>query len=111
MKSMPEYPLTLGEIVRCHSKQVALADSDVSLTEIRERTDYLPAAFADFDGIGVMGRITGWVSGLFDFEVLRVLDGEGIFWRHVEAESTEDLEKAYLDFIVEIIRRSTGPMS
>lgn len=77
---IPEYPLTLEEIVRrFHSKRVALADSDVSLAEIRERTEYLPAAFADFDGIGAMGRISGWVSGLFDFEVLRGPDGEGIF--------------------------------
>jgi hypothetical protein len=96
---LTQYPLTLGEIVSWyHSKQRSLAGSAVSLADIRERTDHLPAAAADFDGANTTGRITGWVSGAFDFEALRA-DGKDIFWRHVDVSSVDELETAYADFL------------
>jgi hypothetical protein len=97
---MTGYPLTLAEVVSWfRSKQNLLVGSAVSLAGIRERTDYLPAAAADFDGPGTIGRINGWVSGAFDFEALRVSDGKDIFWRHVDVSTVDELETAYADFL------------
>jgi len=79
---LTEYPLTVAEIASWYrSKQRSLAGSAVSLVEIRERAEYLPAA--DFDGANTIGRINAWVTGEFDFEALRVSDGKDIFSRHV----------------------------
>jgi len=95
-----EHILTLPEIVSWfRSKQLSLAGSPISLVGIRERTEYLPAAAADFDGVNAMGRINGWVSGAFDFEALRVSDGKDIFWRHLDVSTVEELEPAYADFL------------
>src|SRR5262249_6239871 len=55
------------------SKRSVLKGS-VTLVDIRERTEYVRAAAADFDCGDTMGRIIGWVSGDFDFEVV---DREG----------------------------------
>ena len=86
---MTEYPFSVDQIVDWFRAQSAVRDSDVQVVEIRERTEYLPAAAADFDATVAMGRISGWVSGQVDFEVVRVSDGENIFWRHVDAGSVE----------------------
>ena len=46
---------------------------------IRETGEHLRVAVADFDGADAMGRISGWVSGDFDFEVVRLSDGKDLF--------------------------------
>ena len=53
-----------------------------------------------------MGRINGWVTGEFDFEVLRVSDGKDILFRHVKITTMHEsiLEKAYEDFLQGILR-------
>jgi hypothetical protein len=92
-------PLTLPEIVSWfRSKQHVLKGSGVALVDIRERTAHLPAAAADFDCGDTMGRINGWVSGDFDFEVVGP-DGQNVFWGHVHASAVNDLEPTYLDFL------------
>lgn len=98
---MTEYPLKLSEIVAWYeSKQLSLTASTVSLVEIHQRTEYLPAAWADFDGPGALGRIDGWVSGEFDFHALRASDGKDILWRHVKVAGVGDeLEQTYADFL------------
>lgn len=98
---MTEYPLKLSEIVAWYqSKQLSLAGSTVSLVEIHQTTEYLPAAGADFDGPGALGRIDGWVSGDFDFHALRASDGKDILWSHVKVAAVGDeLEQAYADFV------------
>lgn len=97
---MTEYPLTLIEIVSWYrSKQALLREPGCSVVDIRERTDQLPAAAADFTGRNTMGRINGWVSGEFDFEGVRVSDGKDIFWRHVSVSSLGALESTYADFL------------
>jgi len=73
--------------------------SPVSLVNIKDRAEYVPAAAADFDGPDTMGRISGWASGEFDFEVIRVSDGKDLLWRHVAVSNLEELEEAYSDFI------------
>ena len=37
-----------------------------------------------------MGRICGWVNGLFDFEIVLHKGGGYVFFRHVEAEQIDD---------------------
>jgi hypothetical protein len=61
-----------------------------NMAGVKERSEYLPAAFADFDGAETMGRICGWVNGLFDFEVVRIADGHQVFFRHEEIERIDD---------------------
>jgi len=93
-------PLTLEEIVSWYrSKQRLLANSSVSLARIRERTDHLPAAAADFDAANAIGRIDGWVSGAFDFHVLRASDGKDAFWRHADVATVDQLEGTYAEFL------------
>jgi hypothetical protein len=97
---MTDYPLTVAEIVTWYrSKQRLLAGSDVSIVEIIERNEHLPAAAADLTGTDSMGRINGWASGEFDFEAVRVSDGEDIFWRHVKVATVEALEDVFADFL------------
>ncbi len=97
---MTEHPLKLAEIVSWYRlKQRALLGSAVALVDTRERTEYTAAAAANFDGVGSLGEITGWVSGEFDFHVLRVSDGKDIFWRHFNVASLSELEATYSDFL------------
>jgi hypothetical protein len=46
-----------------------------------------------------MGRISGWVSGEFDFEILSVSDENQIFWQHKDVSSMDALEDAYAAFL------------
>ena len=101
---MTTYPLKLAEILSWYqSKQRSLQGPDVSavnIVNIKERDiGPKPAAAADFDGVGSIGRIDGWVSGEFDFHVLRVSDGKDIFWRHADVSAVDELEEAYADFL------------
>ena len=97
---MTEYPLSLVEIVAwLRSKERSLAGSKVSIVNIRDRAEHKPAACADFDGTNSIGRIDAWVSGEFDFHVLRVSDGADIFWRHAEVAAVNQLESVYAEFI------------
>src|SRR5438105_14600475 len=97
---MAKYPLTLPDIVSWYcSKRRSLDGSGISLADIRESAGEKPAAVADFDAANSMGRITGWVSGEFDFEALRCSDGRDLLWRHVDVNAIEELESAYSDFI------------
>lgn len=63
------YPLKVNQIVSWfRAKQDSLKSPEISVVEIKERPDGpKPAACADFDGVGAIGRIDGWVSGEFDF--------------------------------------------
>ena len=98
---LTEYPFTLDEITSWYrSKQRLLVGSPVCLIDIKETTNpWKPAALANFNGTNALGRINGWVSGEFDFEVIRISDGKDIFWRHVDVSVLDELEEAYGDFI------------
>lgn len=97
---MTEYPLKLTDIVSWYRmKQRSLAGSNVALVEIRERTEYLPAAAADFNGLDTLGQVTGWVSGEFDFHVLRASDAKDVFWQHAKVSTVGELEAVYSDFL------------
>jgi hypothetical protein len=94
-------PFTLDEIVSWFRlKQGTLAGSGVTLSDIRERSEHLPAAAADFNGTGTLGEIDVWASGEFDFHVLRASDGEDIFFRQLKVSAIGvDLESTYAEFL------------
>jgi hypothetical protein len=97
---MTENSLPLAEIVSWYRvKQRSLQSTGVSLVDIRERTEYVAAATADFDAVNAMGRISGWVPGEFDFEVVRSSDGKDLFWRHVKTSVVDGLESTYADLL------------
>lgn len=92
---MSEYPLTLeGIVLWLKSNARALDPSTIKLKEIGERRSHVPAVGADFDSPNAMGRINVWVCGQFDFEVLRIADGESVLFRH---ETATALDAAILD--------------
>jgi len=97
---MSQYPLTLDEITSwCRSRKRSLQESPIVLDSITERTEYLPAVAIDFSGPTAVGRINGWVSGAFDFQVIRVSDGENLYFGHVDVSRMEELEPAYQEFL------------
>ena len=73
----------------------------MSLVHIREGGENgpKPGTSADFDGPGTLGQICGWVSGEFDFHVLRASDGKDVLWRHVDVSELDQLEEAYAEFL------------
>ena len=102
---MPDYPLTLEDIVSWYRvKQLLLKDTSVSLNQIRKGSGGpKPGAAATFEGAGTFGEIDGWVSGEFDFHVLRAMDGKDVFWRHVDVSAVEELEMVYEDFVQSLL--------
>ena len=89
---MNEHPITLEQIVAwLRSKKRNLGDSGVTLVEVRERRVQVPAAAADFDATHAIGRINVWVSGEFNFEVLRKQDGADLLLRHEDVSSLGNL--------------------
>jgi hypothetical protein len=106
---MSENPLTLEEIIRWFRlREHTLAHSGVRLAEVRQRTEHLPSAAADFDAASMMGRISAWVSGEFDFEALRTADGKNVFFRHEKVATVDEasLEDAFSDFIEHMQNRA-----
>ena len=98
---MSEYPITIEEIVSwLRFKERALGDSGVTLGEVRERRIHVSAVAADFDSPRAIGRISAWVSGEIDFQVLRRESGEDVLFRHATVSKMygHDLEGAYAEF-------------
>lgn len=92
--------IALEDIVSWYrSKQRLLAGTDVTVVDVAERREHLPAALAELQGVDALGRINGWVSGEFDFEAVRVSTGDDLFWRHAKVESVEALEPTFDDFV------------
>jgi len=95
---MTDYPLNLDEI-GSWLRTVASASASHLVTpgEIRQgRSTNKPSACADFDSDTKMGRISAWVSGEIDFEVLRISDGGLVLCHHENVPTLSDpsLEKA-----------------
>lgn len=99
---MSTHPLTLEEVVTwLQSLGDSHAPSGVTLAEVRQNDKHLPSAAADFDSAKAIGRISVWVNGCVDFEVLRTADGKNVFFGHEEVTgiSAPSLESAFADFI------------
>ena len=99
---MSVFPLEVDALIEwLRSTATKLDESRIVLAEIRERREYLPAAFAEFQTDSMTGGISGWVNGLFDFEIYRGVDGKQIFFRHEEVSTLDSpaLAAALADFI------------
>jgi hypothetical protein len=97
---MNDWLLTAHEIASWMRSKAAHLGPGVSLVEVSESdNEYKPGALADFVGASAVGRITGWASGEFDFEVLRIADGEFVFFRTLKIVGAEDLEETFREFI------------
>ena len=61
----------------------------------------VPAVAADFDSSRAIGRISAWVSGEIDFQVLQRENGEDVLFRHAKVSKMDglDLDGAYADFL------------
>lgn len=103
MESMGDFAFTVDEIASwLGSKERALETAGVVLAGIHERSgSSKPSVFADCDTNLVIGRITMWVSGETDFEVLRRSDGEGVLFRpgRVSSFTAPSLESAFDPFL------------
>ena len=99
---MNDYPVTIEEIVSwLRFMESTRGGSDVTLAEVRERHTHVPAVAADFDSSRAIGRISAWVTGAIDFQVLRKENGEDVLFRHAQVSKMDgpDLEAAYADFL------------
>jgi hypothetical protein len=100
---MNNYMITIEEIASWfRSKDRTLETAGIILAGIHERPGTnKPSAFADFDTDLRIGRISVWVSGESDFEVLRRSDGKHVFFRHEEsfAIGAPSLENAFNAFV------------
>jgi len=104
---MSDHPITLAEILGWYrSKQRSLHDSGISVRAVRERRRHLTGAVAEFNANEATGRINGFVSGEFDFEVVRVSDGKDLLWRHVSVSTIDALETTYMDFLQHILNQN-----
>jgi hypothetical protein len=100
------YPLTVGNIVAwLRSKEEALPPLGIALADLHEHHMHLPYVGADFDSSVAMGRISFWVSGDVDLQVLRVSDGRDLLFRHEHVLNLEspELEDAYQAFLQKMI--------
>jgi hypothetical protein len=94
------YPFHLEEIsnwLRAKEASLKTADVDCSVRESPEEATK-PSMFADFFGEDAAGRITGWVSGEFDFEVTRLADDSTLWYQHIDVTNLDDLEPVFADF-------------
>jgi len=99
---MSDYPATLKEIVSwVESKKTLLHELGITLADIRTRDVHVPAVAADFDSANTLGRISAWVSGEVDFEVLRRSNEEDLFQHHesVSSFTSRALDYAYDAFL------------
>jgi hypothetical protein len=100
---MTDYPLSVDEIASWFRSMEEVANARaVTVAGIHERHDTCkPAAFADFDADGRMGRVCVWVSGEIDFEVVRISDGEGVLFHHEKVSTLADqaLDRAFDAFL------------
>ena len=97
-------PMALADVVQWLASTEPLLRHGTTIAGVQQRPEYLGAAFADYDGPERMGRICGWVNGLFDFKVIRHKDGKQVFFRHVEVEEIDDpaLREAIAAFVTAV---------
>lgn len=98
---MNDYPINLNEAVAwIRSRGDLLGGISIKLVDMKAQQEGTPTARGDFDGDFGIGRITIWVSGDVNFEVLRMSDGELIFFRyeHVVTLEASVLEDAFKEF-------------
>ncbi|MBI2686033.1 MAG: hypothetical protein HYX27_06935 [Acidobacteria bacterium] len=86
-------------------KGTSLREQRVEFTvEQSSLSSNVPSAFADYFGTASCGRITGWISGEFDLEVVRLDDEKTIFYRQVTVSQLEDLNEPFANFVNALLR-------
>jgi hypothetical protein len=99
---MSEYPIQVDEVINwLESRREQIEEARVICASIRSRQLHTPAVVADFDTEARIGRITMWMTGETEFEVLRTSDGTDAFLRHVSVANLRDgeLQDAFSEFI------------
>ena len=78
-----------------------LGGTGVKLVDMKGQREGTPTARGDFDSDYAVGRIIIWMTGETDFEVLRMSDGELIFFRHEYVVALEDpvADDAFHEFV------------
>jgi hypothetical protein len=95
---MSESLLEASQIVELLRFLAANEPSGTTLVNIRETSE---GVIADFDGPGKSGRISCWLRGLFDLEILTDVDGKQVYFRHEEVAriETQSLKDAVSEFL------------
>jgi len=99
---MSSFPLKLEQIASwLHATESLMEAKGVHVVGLRETSEFLSAARADYDTDTMTAGICGWVNGLFDFEIYRVGDGKQVFFRHEEVSRIDSpsLQAAFDDFL------------
>jgi hypothetical protein len=99
---MSTFPLKLEEITSwLHTTEKLAEAKGITLVGVRETSEFLPTAGADYDTDTMTAGIRGWVNGLFDFEVYRVSDGKQVYFRHEEVSRIDSpsLQAALEEFL------------
>ena len=88
-----------------------MAGTGARLIETASRSENVPAARADFVSDPAIGRISFWVTGEVDFEVLDRADGESLLFRHetVETLDSRQLDEAYAAFMAAMTGTDLDP--
>ena len=83
------------------SKEKTVAEYGITLAELKERKAYVHAVRVDFGTSTKIARISGWISGEFDFEILQRDSSEIVYFRHESVSKISDfaLEQAFGEFI------------
>jgi hypothetical protein len=86
--------INLDDILKWLESKRGDLPSGVALVDIRSNIMHTATASADFESPDRQGRISGWDTGEFDFEVLRVADYGFAFFKH---EHVSDIRDPVLD--------------
>jgi hypothetical protein len=103
---MTDYPIDPEQAIAwLRSKTTILEKSLVTLADLQTRHVNIPTVRADFDSDRSIGRISVWMTGEIDFEILCRTDAQLIFFRHESVENFQipELDIAYEEFIQNMI--------
>lgn len=92
--------LEIKELIDWMTAQASLLSSEGMQAEVTQSAVFgdNPSVRLDVSSDVTMGRITGWASGEFSFEVIRVADEVQCLDVYIRACSLADVEAARLEF-------------
>ncbi|WP_263376347.1 immunity protein TriTu family protein [Granulicella aggregans] len=97
---MNDYPIEVETIASwIASKEALWKGMGISLAGLKQNFKHVPSGCADLDCFQTMGRVSFWVTGQFDLEVLRTSDGQITFLRHVQTLNAPSLDVAFTKFL------------
>ena len=86
------------------SKEEVFISLGITLAEIKQNRTHLHSVSVDLDTSTKIARISGWVSGEFDFEILERTKGAFVYFQHESVPDIDDprLELAFEKFVEEL---------